>query len=414
MEHNIMGELDVMREAGAKPNFSDLARRYGMDRHTVAKYWNGGGAAPGDGRSSRASGFDPYDGEIRAKAAVPGMTVKAIHEFLLDRHGGEGLPGYGALKHYVSSRGIRVGERGPVAHPRFETEPGRQLQFDWKERLLLHGRGGEEYRFNVWSATLGWSRRHVFVRSNTLTTDDFEACAWETCRRLGGVPPEWLTDNMSALVTVGADGRRHRVERAFGFARRMGFEIVLCGVRTPQTKGKDESANRFLNRLLAYDGEVGGWDDVDRAIARVEARSNEEANQETGAPPDLLFLREKELLGPLPRATEAMAAMGEVSRQVVPSTMLVRFRGRQWSVPRRCIGRDVRLVGMPGGELRVYLDGALVALHDTTAPSSKVNYDPEHYAEALEGKRWAGDGDIEEAARRNLELLAGLGGGEAS
>jgi transposase len=137
----------------------------------------------------------------------------------------------------------------------------------------------------------------VFIRSETVTTDDFEACAWQTARRLGGVPAEWVTDNMSALVTVGADGRRHRVARAFSFAERMGFRIVLCAPRTPQTKGKDESANRFVDRLLAYDGDVGGWGDVDAAIARIEARSNEEANQDTGLPPCALFLREKDALG---------------------------------------------------------------------------------------------------------------------
>lgn len=408
MERNLIGEMEMLRESGAKPNFTDLARRYGLDRHTVAKYWRGGAGAE-DGRSARPSGFDAYRDEIEAKAGVPGMTIKAIHEFLLDRHAGEPVPGYGALKHYVAARGIRVGGREPEAHPRFETEPGRQLQFDWKEGMSLRGRDGGEYRFSVWTATLGWSRRHVFLRTASLTTDDFVACAWQTARRLGGVPAEWLTDNMSAIVTVGPDGRRRRSARAFSFAERMGFRIQLCAPRTPQTKGKDESANRFLNRLLAYDGEVGCWGDVDAAIARIEARSNEEANQDTGLPPDLLFLREKEALGPLPPASEAMAAMGEVSRQVVPATMLVRYRGREWSVPRRCIGRGVRLVGMPGGQLRVYLGGELVAVHDTTA-GGRVNYDPARYAEALAGKRWAADRDIEEAARRNLELLGGLGG----
>ena len=48
------------------------------------------------------------------------MTIKAIHEFLLDRHAGEPVPGYGALKHYVAARGIRVGGREPEAHPRFD------------------------------------------------------------------------------------------------------------------------------------------------------------------------------------------------------------------------------------------------------------------------------------------------------
>lgn len=38
MERNVMGELNMYRGAGAKPNFSDIARRHGMDRHTVARY----------------------------------------------------------------------------------------------------------------------------------------------------------------------------------------------------------------------------------------------------------------------------------------------------------------------------------------------------------------------------------------
>lgn len=39
METNLIGEMNMMKETGIKPNFSDLARRYGVDRHTVAKYW---------------------------------------------------------------------------------------------------------------------------------------------------------------------------------------------------------------------------------------------------------------------------------------------------------------------------------------------------------------------------------------
>lgn len=45
MERNVMGELNVYRGSGAKPNFSEIARRHGMDRHTVAKYWREGQAA---------------------------------------------------------------------------------------------------------------------------------------------------------------------------------------------------------------------------------------------------------------------------------------------------------------------------------------------------------------------------------
>ena len=36
---NMIGELNMYRESGIKPNFSDIARRYHRDRHTVAAYW---------------------------------------------------------------------------------------------------------------------------------------------------------------------------------------------------------------------------------------------------------------------------------------------------------------------------------------------------------------------------------------
>lgn len=70
MERNVMGELNVYRGSGAKPNFSEIARRRGMDRHTVAKYWRDAESAV-DGRSARGSAFDPLEEEIRAHATTP-------------------------------------------------------------------------------------------------------------------------------------------------------------------------------------------------------------------------------------------------------------------------------------------------------------------------------------------------------
>ena len=86
MERNVMGELNVYRGSGAKPNFSEIARRHGMDRHTVAKYWREGESAA-DGRSSRGSAFDPLEEVIRSKAQLPGMTKMAVYAFLREGRG---------------------------------------------------------------------------------------------------------------------------------------------------------------------------------------------------------------------------------------------------------------------------------------------------------------------------------------
>lgn len=410
MERNVMGELNMYRGAGAKPNFSDIARRHGMDGHTVARYWSEG-ADPPDRRSERESAFERVRDIAAEKAALPGMTKRAVYEFLLHMHNDPPLPGYGAFTAWCRRTGLVFGAAAPEAHPRFETPPGRQLQFDWKEDVRMVDANGEVLEFNVFTATLGYSRRHVFIPTPGRTTDDLLACLLQTFRVLGGVPEELVTDNMSALVSL-SGGRRRRVERAWRFADEAGFRLVLCAPRSPETKGKDESANRFLSRLAAYEGEFAGWEGLRGCVARIEARSNEEPNATTGLPPAALFMREKESLRPVGNMALLESMVGDVSVQVVPPTMLVRAAGRQWSVPRRCIGRRVSVVAMPGGQVRVRMAGEEVAVHDPGAAAGPIVYEEAHYLEALEGKRWA-DGDIREAARANLELLDALGAGDA-
>ena len=54
----------------------------------------------------------------------------------------------------------------------------------------MANRDGELFEFNVFAATLGHSRRHVFIRSRTRTADDLVRCMYATIARLGGVPRE--------------------------------------------------------------------------------------------------------------------------------------------------------------------------------------------------------------------------------
>lgn len=251
--------------------------------------------------------------------------------------------------------------------------------------------------------------KHRFIPTLTRTADDLMACLLEAFLTFGGVPEQGLTDNMSALVTF-SGGRRKRVGRVWRFAEEAGFEIVLCRPGSPQTKGKDESANRFLSRLAAYEGEFVGWEGLLECVARIERRSNEEPSEATGLPPDALFMREKEALRPIGNARLLQSMVGDVSVQTVPPTMLVRAAGRRWSVPRRCIGRRVTVIAMPGGQVRVRMGGEEVAVHDPAGAVGPIVYQEEHYVEALDGKRWA-DGDIRAAARANLDLLDALGGG---
>lgn len=81
METSPIGEMDMLREMGVRPSFPEMARRYGMDRHAAAKHWKEGEGME-DGRSARRSGFDRYRDEMEDRAQMPGVTMKAMHEWL--------------------------------------------------------------------------------------------------------------------------------------------------------------------------------------------------------------------------------------------------------------------------------------------------------------------------------------------
>ncbi len=121
MERNVMGELNVYRGAGAKPNFSDIARRHGMDRHTVAKYWSGGEPPRSEVREGER--LRPV-GEIAAeKAQLPGMTKRAVYEFLLDGRGDPPLPGYGAFTAWCRARDVPFGGVAAASRTRGSRRP---------------------------------------------------------------------------------------------------------------------------------------------------------------------------------------------------------------------------------------------------------------------------------------------------
>ena len=76
MERNVMGELNVYRQLGIKPNFTQIGRRYGLHRQTVAKYWRRGEEVE-DRRRDKESAFDEFRDVMESKAAMPGVTKKA-------------------------------------------------------------------------------------------------------------------------------------------------------------------------------------------------------------------------------------------------------------------------------------------------------------------------------------------------
>ena len=394
---NFIGELNYYKGAGIIPNFSELSRRYDKDRRTLKKYYEHG-MIPKRKKRIYKSELDDYINIIKVKIADSANTLKGIYEYLLDIY--DIKTTYNNFKAYCRRHDLSVKKVTKVPHLRYETPPGEQLQTDWKEDIELVNRHGEVFKFNIFSATLGYSRKHIFIYSKNRTEADFLRCNISVFRKLGGLPKKNKTDNMSAIVNVSSKNRKIKHPRILQFEKDTGMKIVLCQVRSPETKGKDESANRFLNRLYAYNNDFEDLNDLLRIIERLNVRCNEEINQFTNVPPDVLFQKEKEYLLPLPNDKVLDSYLDNFVIAKVPTTLLVPFKGNGYSVPKEYIGSNVKLV-QESNNLYIYFNTKLIALHEIS--NNKVNYRLEDYSEGLKARMKNADVDYNELAMNNLE-----------
>ena len=197
----------------------------------------------------------------------------------------------------MRKNGIAVGPPAARAAPALRDAARTAAAVRLEESVKMANRDGELFEFNVFAATLGHS---AGTYSSVEDQDD---------RRPGQVHVRHDREARRRAARVGhgqhvrpGDGQGRpapQVQRAYEFAKAAGFELKLCRPRSPQTKGKVESSNRFLSRLMAYQGDFDGWDDIDEIVARIEDASNSEPNETTGLPPSALFMEEKDALLPV-------------------------------------------------------------------------------------------------------------------
>lgn len=401
---NLVGELRIMKELAIKPNYSDLQRRYRIDRHTIKKIYDNGGIIQRK-RREIGSKWDTYFDEIERIMNKSGTSKMAAYRYLENKY--DELPGnYNSFKAYTYKKDIKS-IKTPKAHVLYENEPGEVLQFDWKEDLKIALKNGEVIEFNVFSATLAYSREHIFIFSYHKGLDDFKRCIIQSFYKLGGTTKKVLTDNMSAIVSI-KEGKRNINPHVSQLMKDLNVELKLSKVRTPETKGKVENSNKFMNWLKPYDGELESVDALIDIIENViEREANNQINQGTGLPPAVLFAKEKEYLGPISDHNLMNEYLKDHGRQTVPSTLLINHKGRRYSVPKKYIGKTVDIYEI-SGQIYIYCNSTLLAIHTIT--QNKINYDITHYKEALKdniNKKT----DIEKMAIENLNRLSKLGGG---
>lgn len=400
MELNLIGTLTMFKTMGMLPNFSELARTFKKDRHTIKKMYDGKEKKE---RKKKPSELDPYVDEIIEILSHTGTKIKSAYWYFKNER--KIKCSYDNFKTFVKKNKLLEEAKTGVPHPLYETDPGKQLQVDWVESIKLATIKGEIIEFNLFSATLGYSRFHYFEYTEFKTEADFKRCLIHFFKKIGGITKEVLTDNMSAIVTV-SEGKRIIHPSIVQFFKDIEVKLSLCKARTPQTKGKDEVSNKYAQWLNSYDGKIKNKEHLLKLINKLNTDINNQKNTGTNYPPVLLFTKEKEYLRPLPNKELLDSYEEEMRSCKVPSTFLIEYKGAKYSVPPYLINKTIKYKEV-NGMLFIYYKSDLVSVHDLNK-SNKVNYHEDHYKNGFIGKLKNND-EIDELTKQNLAKFKNFG-----
>jgi transposase len=334
-------------------------------------------------RPNRTSKLDSFKADIRNRIETkPNANGEVIFESI-KRMGYTGKRS--VLKEFIT-KVRRETERSAVI--RYETEPGFQAQVDWVEfgKQWVDGSFRKLYAFTM---VLGYSRL-PFVRFTTnMTSATLLACHQEAFRFFGGVPAEILYDNMKTAWIYDGEAWKPN-KRLASFAIHYGFTPKRCRVRRPETKGKVERFNQYLegNFFESLDKTGFALDELNEAVCSwIEAIKDNKISGLTSSRAER-HNEEKPHLKPM---TTAPFDVRDAIPLLVNRESCITWKTNKYSVNPRYMGREVTLrLDVFSNNAELYADGTLVRSIslETEGAMKRVIYPEDR--EAIR-KRWEQD-----------------------
>lgn len=260
---------------------------------------------------------------------------------------------------------------------RFETPPGKQMQYDWKEWDLPVD--GKVLRIYLHETVLSYSRKKYYTYSLGITTTDVIRAIEEAIHSFSGVPEELVIDNPKQMIIVHEKNDVIRYNDDFlKFCGLYGIEPSACQNYRPRTKGKAERPFYYLQEHLLRGLEVKHLSEFDRVLMEFNSEYNARPHSTLKEAPDERFLREKEYLRRIPMVDPAILYRKEFRQ--VSNDGYIPWNGKLYPVPMNLCLKKVMIDVILGKELNVYdLRGNLVARHEVRIFDNEIRpIHPEH------------------------------------
>ena len=396
--NELMADFRVIELTGSKPNYAELGRKYGLDPRTVKKYHSGYEGKPKS--RDKPSMLDKYLDEISEKISTPRTTLKGAWKCLVTLHSYDEIGTYSNFKAYCRKHNIKPNKLN-VGKPRYETEPGDMAQCDWKERITLTNKNGEVFIINIFHIILKFSRYSYIELSMTMDQKDLFRCLINSFKFFGGIPSRILFDNMSTAADTNIYPRRINA-KLVQFAKDFNFEVKLCKVKSPETKGSNESRNKMLDWIRPYNGEFETINDLIKFVEKINKDMNLEVCQGTGMAPILLYQNEKRILNHNVNK-DLMDQYLTPAKVKVNQSQLIYYKGNKYSLDSSLINQFVQPEEFDGN-LYLYYKGKLVQTHKlVNSPQKAIVYSENHYTQMM--AKDVKQDDLDKQVHDNLKIM---------
>jgi transposase len=309
------------------------AQRLGLDRKTVAKYWEG----PIDDLKKpryeeRSKLTDPYVKYITNRLDEwPELTAERIYREIRSQ-------GYAGSKRTVRRCVAGLRKKTYREYKPVETIPGEQAQVDWGHcgKIDVDGRQLSLYAF---AFSLSWSRvRYVeFITSLNMAT--FFGCMHRALEYVGGVPREIVFDNAKTVVSERVGGVVRYNENLLWLAASYGFSPKACWINDPESKGKVESNIKYVKQDFHYACSYTGLEDLNaQARQWCDEVANVKIHGTTGDIPFRRLAEEKHYLQSLVITEPLFVVEGRKATK----TQLISIDGNKYSVPVQFARKQVK------------------------------------------------------------------------
>jgi len=365
----------------------EAARRLGVSRNTVKKYWDG----------------DAVPWEKKAYNREPSVITPEIRHFIntcLDEDDSEGVKKqkhtarriFDRLVDEQDFKGGASSVRRAVHELKLEREsqqvfvplrffPGDSAQIDWGEATIYME--GKRMTVNLFCARLCHSCAPYVVAYYRQNLESFLDAIIHTFKFFGGVPKRLVFDNAKVAVKSGFGAHAAAQDDYAQLAAHYGFKPVFCNPASGNEKGLVENLVGYIRRNVCVP--LPKVKDLDELNAKLLEQCLKYQGHKVDSRPDKVGEMLKEDRKALQKMPKYVL---DISRKVFPNVnryCTITFDRNRYSVPCKYRGKRVTAKGFPN-HVEIWFDSKMIARHDRLFGSKEESLDLRHYLPILQQK----------------------------